>query len=72
MSNEPIRYIGTEEVMKRLRISRSTVYRLIEAGTLVPRPKKVSLRKRATLEFPESQIDKLLSEEAEENLPVAS
>lgn len=57
----PNKYIGTQEVMRRLKISRTTVYRLMEKGLLHPLETPPYLTKVAKLEFLESEVESLLN-----------
>lgn len=76
MSEKPDRYIDAKETMKRLGVSRGTIYNLIKRGVLTPRPTPSYLVHSHKQEFLESQVNSLLEGEnnnpTEEDLPVAS
>jgi predicted DNA-binding transcriptional regulator AlpA len=59
----PENLLGIKEVMDRLKISRTTVYSLMEEGKIKPIEKPSYLKKPAKLQFRESDIDKLLQNE---------
>jgi predicted DNA-binding transcriptional regulator AlpA len=55
--------LNTQEVLKRLGISRPTLYSLMDEGKIKPVEKPSYLKRAAKLQFRESDVEKLLSEE---------
>jgi len=54
---------GVGDVLKLLKISRTTLYNLIEKGEITPVEKPSYLKKRGKVQFRESDVEKLLQED---------
>lgn len=68
MSNQEERLLDAKETIRRLKISRGTLYTLMERGLLTPIGEKKSyLRKRGKLEFRESEVQRLVESDSQDD-----
>lgn len=61
--------LNTQETLARLKVSRKTLYALMERGKIKPIDKPAFLTKRPKLLFHEADVEKLLSGESDEDEP---
>lgn len=52
--------LDTQEVLRRLRVSRKTLYALMERGVIVPVETQAFLKKRPRLQFRESEVQRVI------------
>lgn len=60
--------IEVPEVLRRLKVSRKTLYSLMKEGKIKPIDKPSYLKRAAKLQFKESDVDRLINGEPDPNL----